>query len=315
MKIVITDSATVFDSKITASVFAEFGTVESHALLAYEEIAEAVRDADIILCNKCVMDAHTLRFATHLCYIGIFATGYDNIDIAYCREKGITVCNAGSYSTDAVAQHTFALMLELFSKIGDYTRFVREGGWVKSDVFSPFICDHHEIAGKTLGIVGYGAIGSKVAQIALAFGMNVLAYNRHTKEAEDVKFVLLDELLSQSDVVTVHCPLNADSERMFGKEQFAQMKKTAFFVNTSRGGVIDEAALKEALETGKIAGAALDVLTEEPMAEKCVLLNAPNCLITPHIAWAPVETRIRLVGIVAENIRAYLAGNPTHVVS
>ena len=315
MKIVITDAGTVFDSIVKSDAFTEFGTVESHHLLAYEEIAEAVRDTDIILCNKSLMDAHTLRLASHLKYIGVFATGYNNIDLAYCREKGITVCNAGSYSTDAVAQHTFALMLEIFSKIGVYGQFVKDGGWVVSDTFSPFVCDHHEIAGKTLGIVGCGTIGSKVAKIAQAFGMKVIAFNRHPREVENVRFVGFDELLEESDVVTVHCPLNADSERMFGREQFHKMKPTSLFINTSRGGVVDEAALKEALEQGEIAFAALDVLTKEPMAEKCVLLDAPNCLITPHVAWAPAETRVRLVGIVSENIRAFLAGHPVNVVS
>lgn len=315
MNIVLTDAATVFDSLVTYDIFSSFGNVTVHRLLAYEEIAEAVKDADVILCNKSLLDRHTLRLATHLRYIGIFATGYNNIDLPFCREKGITVCNAGSYSTDAVAQHTFALLLELFSRIGNYNRFVQEGGWVASDTFSPFVCDHHEIAGKTLGIVGYGHIGSKVAKIAQAFGMDVICHTRHPKENANVRFVSFAELLAQSDVITVHCPLNDDSKRMFGKEQFAAMKKTAFFINTSRGGVIEEEALKEALTNGTIAAAALDVLTEEPMRERCVLLDAPHCFITPHVAWAPVETRMRLKEIVADNLRRFLDGHPVNVVS
>lgn len=315
MKLVITDAGTVFDAHVKADVFSNFGQVEAHHLLSYEEIAEAIRDADAVLCNKCVMDAHTLRFADHLKYIGLFATGYNNIDLAVCRQKGITVCNAGSYSTDAVAQHTFALILDWYSRVDTYHQFVAQGGWVASDTFSPFICDHHELYGKTIGIVGFGSIGAKVAKIAQAFGMNVFAYNRSPKEADDVTFVSLEELLSVSDIVSVHCPLNEDSKEMFGHREFSLMKKDALFVNTARGGVVNEPALKKALLSHEIAGAAIDVLTQEPMGTDCVLLGLPNCTITPHVAWAPVETRQRLIGIVADNLQAFLSGQPKNVVS
>ncbi len=315
MKLVITDAGTVFDGYVTADCFSALGDVTSHHLLAYEDLAEAIRDADAVFCNKSLMDAHTLRFANKLKYIGLFATGYNNIDLDVCREKGITVCNAGSYSTDAVAQHTFALMLEMVSRVGVYRDFVRDGGWVTSDTFSPFICNHHELCGKTLGIVGYGRIGAKVAQIALAFGMKVLAYNRSHKQAEGVRFVSFDELLTQSDIVSVHCPLNGDSKEMFTAEQFVKMKETALFINTARGGVVSEPDLKAALATGQIAGAAIDVLTTEPMGKDCLLADAPHLLITPHVAWAPVETRQRLIGIVIENYRAFLSGHPQNVVS
>lgn len=220
MKLVITDAGTVFDSNVKPDIFTQFGQMESYHLLAYEEIAEAIREADVVFCNKCVMDAHTLRFADHLKYIGLFATGYNNIDLSVCREKGITVCNAGSYSTDAVAQHTFALILEWYSRVGIYRNFVSEGGWIASDTFSPFICDHHELYGKTIGIVGFGSIGAKVAKIAQAFGLNVLAYNRSPRQSEGVTFVSLMELLSASDIVSIHCPLNEDSREMFGKFEF-----------------------------------------------------------------------------------------------
>lgn len=315
MHIIITDGGTVFDDSVRPDVFSKFGDVTIHHLLPYEQLAEAVRDADIVLCNKSLMNAETLRYATHLKFIGVFATGYNNIDLPYCREHGITVCNAGSYSTDAVAQHTFAMMLEWFSNLESYRSFVENGGWKTSETFSPFVCSHHEICGKTLGIVGFGHIGETVAKIALAFGMNILAYNRSPKSFPGVRFVSFAELLSESDVVTVHCPLNADSNRMFGAAQFAAMKPNALFINTARGGVMDEVALRTALENGEIGGAAVDVLTEEPMRDDCPLFGAPNCILTPHIAWAPVETRQRLIGIVSDNIRCWMAGTPVHVVS
>lgn len=315
LHIVITDGGTVFDSLVRPDIFSEFGDVTLHHLLPYEQLAEAVRDADIVLCNKSLMNAETLRFASHLQFIGVFATGYNNIDLPYCREHGITVCNAGSYSTEAVAQHTFAMMLEWYSSLGTYRSFVDAGGWKASDTFSPFVCNHHEICGKTLGIVGFGHIGEAVARIALAFGMTVLAYNRSEKSCPGVRFVSFEQLLAESDVVTVHCPLNADSARMFGAAQFSAMKPDALFINTARGGVMDENALRHALENGEIGGAAVDVLTEEPMQDSCPLFGAPNCILTPHVAWAPVETRMRLIGIVSDNIRCWMSGKPVRVVS
>ena len=315
MKIVITDAGTVFDERVKADIFEQFGEVESHHLLKYNEIADAVADADIVLWNKSLMDSTTLAKATHLKYVGVFATGYNNIDLEYCRSKGITVCNAGSYSTKAVAQHTFALILEHFSRVREYSKFVENGGWQRSDTFSPFITDHNEIFEKTIGIVGFGSIGQEVAKIADAFGMNVLFYNRSQKQSDFAKQVTFDELLEQSDVVTVHCPLNSDSSKMFSKEQFKKMKKTAFFVNTARGGVLDEQALRDALDNEIIAGAGIDVLTVEPMEGDCPIVGAKNCIVTPHIAWAPVETRKRLIGIVADNIKAWQNGNPINVVN
>lgn len=314
MKIVITDSATVFDELVSYDMFYKFGDLEVCRLLSYEEVPQKIADADIVLCNKTLLDENTLKYAKNLKYIGLFATGYNNIDIDYCKEHNITVCNAGAYSTDAVAQHTFALILSHFSQICEYSKFVENGGWVRSETFSPFICNHFELLDKTIGIVGFGSIGQKVAQIANAFGMNVLAYNRSEKSAENVEFVSFDELLTRSDIVSVHCPLNAQSEKMFSLPQFKKMKNTALFVNTARGGVMSEEDLYFALENDIISGAAIDVLTTEPMIEKCVLMNAKNCIITPHIAWAPVETRRRLMSIVENNIKCFLDGNPINKV-
>ncbi len=315
MKIVLTDAQTVVDELVGAEVLEEFGTVMQHGLLKYEEVAEAVADADLVICNKTLMNAGSLRYAKKLRYIGLFATGYNNIDIPYCREHGITVCNAGSYSTDAVAQHTFSLILAHYNSTAQYDRYVKEGRWMRSPTFSPFVYPLNELAGKTIGIIGLGAIGQAVAKIALAFNMNVIAYNRSERNIDGVRMTGLEELLAVSDIVTVHCPLNEDSADLFCESTFAQMKPGALFVNTARGGIVVEQDLYNALESGHLGGACLDTLRTEPMEEKCILMQAKNCIITPHVAWAPVETRQRLMSIVAENIRRFLAGDPINVVS
>ncbi len=314
MKIILTDAQTVADSLVSTELLNEFGEVEQYGLLRYEEVAEKVRDADMIVCNKTLLNAHSLRFAEHLQYIGLFATGYNNIDIDYCRENGITVCNAGAYSTNAVAQHTFAMILEHFNKVAQYDRFVQEGKWKRSPTFSPFVYPLNELSGKTIGIVGLGAIGQAVAKIALAFNMRVLGNNRRPRSVEGVEQTDLDTLLRNSDIVTVHCPLNADSENMFNAEAFGKMKQGALFVNTARGGVMKEEDLLQALNSGHLGGACIDTLRVEPMEEDCILMEAKNCIITPHIAWAPVETRQRLMTIVADNIRQFLNGTPKNVI-
>ena len=315
MKIVLTDAQTVVDGLVSAERLREFGEVEQYGLLKYDEVAEKIAGADIVICNKTLMNAGSLRLAKKLRYIGLFATGYNNIDIPYCREHGITVCNAGSYSTSAVAQHTFALILEHYNKVSMYNTYVAEGRWKRSPTFSPFVYPLNELSGKTLGIVGLGAIGQAVAGIARAFGMKVVAYNRSRRDVEGVSQVSFDELLRVSDIVTVHCPLNEDSKEMFNRKSFAVMKKGALFVNTARGGVISEKDLCDALNSGHLGGACIDTINVEPMEEDCILMQAKNCIMTPHIAWAPVETRERLMSIVAGNIRAFLAGTPVNVVS
>lgn len=315
MKIVLTDAQTVVDGLVTAECLEEFGEVVSNGLLRYDEVAEAIADADMVICNKTQLNSETLRLAKNLKYIGLFATGYNNIDVEYCRANGITVCNAGSYSTSAVAQQTFALILEHYNKVAQYNGYVQDGRWKRSPTFSPFVYPLNELAGKTIGIVGLGTIGKEVAAIANAFHMNVIAYNRRKREVEGVRQVDLDTLLRESDIVTVHCPLNADSEDLFNKETFAKMKRGALFVNTARGGVVVEQDLFDALQSGHLGGACIDVLRVEPMEEDCVLMKAKNCIITPHVAWAPLETRQRLMGIVADNIRNFLNGTPTNVVS
>ena len=310
MKIVLTDAQTVLDNLVNADNLKQFGEVEEYGLLRYDEVAEKIADADMVVCNKTLLDKNTLRPAKNLKYIGLFATGYNNIDIDYCKAHNIAVCNAGSYSTNAVAQHTFALILEHFNNTSNYNKYVQDGRWKRSKTFSPFVYPLSELAGKTLGIVGFGNIGRAVAKIANAFEMRVIAYNRSEKQADGVEFVRFETLLEQSDIVSVHCPLNSESENMFDKNAFAKMRKGALFVNTARGGVMVEQDLFDALQSGHLGGAAIDTLKVEPMEEDCILMGAKNCIMTPHIAWAPVETRVRLMNIVADNIRAFLNGTP-----
>ena len=312
MKIILTDAQTVLDNTVNSDKLKEFGEVKEYGLLKYDEVAEAIADADIIVCNKTLLDKNTLRLAKNLKYIGLFATGYNNIDIDYCADNNITVCNAGSYSTNAVAQHTFSLILEHYNKVSAYNKFVQDGLWKRSKTFSPFIYPLNELAGKTIGIVGYGNIGKAVAKIANAFEMNVLVYNRSAKQDDKVTFVPFEELLKKSDIVTVHCPLNKDSEGIFNSNAFSKMKNNALFVNTARGGVMVEQDLYNALESGHLGGAAIDTLSVEPMEEDCILMGCKNCIITPHIAWAAIETRHRLMDIVIDNIKNFLNGTPTN---
>ena len=254
--------------------------------------------------------AEVMAACPDLKYIGLFATGFNNIDVDYAAAHGITVCNVPGYSTEAVAQHSFALLLAITDRCHEYNRTVAEGDWIRSRTFAYFPIPLAELCGKTIGIVGYGAIGRRMGDMARAFGMRVLVCGRRPIPDTDVEQVSFEELLRRADVVSMHCPLNADSEGMMDAAAFAKMKRGAIFINTARGGLVDEHALRAALDSGHLMGAGVDVLQVEPMTEDCPLLGAPNCIITPHIAWAGVETRHRLMGVVAENIRRFLAGDP-----
>lgn len=315
MKIVITDAETVFDANVKADVFEKYGELVCYPLTSEEELLERIQDADIVLCNKTYLGKREMDAAKNLKYIGIFATGFNNIDTAYAREKGITVCNAPGYSTEAVAQHAFALLLQAMNRVGDYNRIVARGDWKTSSTFSIFPFQMSELSGKTMGIVGYGTIGRRVAAIARAFGMDVLVHNRSRVNDDTVTQVPFDTLLQRSDVVTMHCPLNRDSEKMMNAEAFAKMKDGAVFINTARGAVVDEEALRDALLSGKLLAAGIDVLCHEPMSADCPLFDIENCYITPHVAWAGLETRQRLLQVVEANIKAFLEGNPINVVS
>ncbi len=314
MKIVITDASTVTSGDISFDVFNKYGDVTIYDLTAPEEIAERIKDADIVLCNKTPITKEVMMGAKNLKFVGLFATGFNNVDIEYAHSKNITVCNVPSYSTEAVAQHTFALILELLCRVSDYNKTVKEGDWVKSRTFSYFPIPLYELCGKTIGLVGLGSIGSRVADIALAFGMKVLVYKRTKIEDDRIEQVSFEELLERSDIVSLHCPLNKQSEKLMNKEAFDKMKDGAVFINTARGGIVDEMALRDALISGKLLGAGLDVLTKEPMDKDCPLLNINNCIITPHIAWAGLETRKRLMGVVTANIEAFIGGKPINTV-
>ena len=308
-KIVILDGKTVSKGDVDLSMFSEFGELVVYDLTPPELVAERVAEAEYILCNKVVLNESNLKNADKLKFIGLFATGYNNIDIEYCAQRGIVVANAGSYSTEAVAQHTFALILNHYNSISKYEKYVADGGWMNSDTFTAFAFPLNELMGKTIGIVGYGAIGKEVARIAEVFRMNIITYTRKSGKEQ------LDKLLRESDVVTVHCPLNEESAGMFNRETFVKCKDGAYFVNTARGGVGVDEDLVWALESGKLSGAAVDVLASEPMSKACKLFGAQNITFTPHVAWAPIETRERLMEIVMENIRSFNAGCPKNKVN
>ncbi len=315
MKIVILDAQTVSRNDVDLNTFSKYGDLTVYPLTSPEDTAERIADADIVICNKTVLGKNEIKNAEKLRFITLFATGYNNIDVDFCAERGIVVSNAASYSTNAVAQHTFALILEHFSNVGKYTKFVEDGGWMDTPSFSPFVFPTDEIAGKTLGIFGLGSIGKAVADIALAFKMNVIAHSRTPKNYREVRDVSFDELLTESDIITLHSPLNDETRGIFNDNAFERCKDGAYFVNTARGAVTDEAALRRALESGKLSGAAIDVLTLEPMRNDCVLFGAPNITITPHIAWAPLTTRNRLIDILCDNIEAFIAGKPINKVN
>ncbi len=314
MKIVISDRATLGDG-VDLSVFEKFGELVIYPHTSPDQVGDRICDADILICNKTLVGKEALDKAKKLGCILLFATGYNNIDIEYAAKKGVAVCNAGQYSTYAVAQHTFALILRQASRVAEYSDFVADGGWIRSPLFSAFEFSTHELYGKTLGIIGFGSIGCAVADVALALGMKVIVHTRTPKEDSRITFVSFDELLSGSDYISVHCPLTDKTAKMFNAEAFEKCRDGAFFVNTSRGGVVDESALAQALNSGKLSGAALDVLATEPMSKDCPLIGAKNLTVTPHTAWIPVETRQRLIGIVASNLEAFLSGSPTNKVN
>lgn len=315
-KILIADCATLAQNNdLPITVFEKYGDVVYNPNISYDELLNTVENYDMILCNKTVIDKTIIEQAKNLKYIGLFATGYNNIDVMAARKHGITVCNAGSYSTSAVAQQTFAYILNHYNAINQYNNFVQNGGWQQSPTFSVLCFATDELRNKTIGIIGYGSIGQRVAEIALAFEMKVLVYTRTQKNDDRVSFVSLDELLKNSDIISPHCPLNDQSREMFNKNTFAKMKNGAFFINTARGGIVNERDLADALKSGKLSGAAIDVLSEEPMSNDCVLKGVPNLIITPHTAWAPLSTRERLLKIAEDNIIAFLNGSPKNKVS
>ena len=316
MKIAVLDWYTVSVSgDITTAALEEFGEVKVISLTKPEETAANIGDADVVLCNKVLITKEVMDACPNLKYVGLFATGYNNVDVAYAAEKGITVCNAGQYSTNAVAQQVFAYILDRYSRIRDYDIAVKNGEWERSPAFSYFPIPTAELAGQTLAIVGYGSIGRRVAEIGAAFGMNIVVSTR--TKPQDCPYEVTDVLTAakKADVITFHCPLTEQTKGLVNSGLLGVMKPTATLMNTSRGPVVNEADLAEALNSGRIAAAYVDVLEKEPMSPDTPMKNAKNLTITPHTAWAAYETRRRLVDIVCDNIRAWQSGSPKNKVN
>ena len=307
-KIVFTDAQTINGNEDNLKQFCDFGEIKLYNNLTSAQITEYEPDAEIIVANKTLITADVINNMPHLKLITILATGYNNVDTATAAKRGIPVCNAGQYSTDSVAQHVFSFILNHTNRVGEFDKRVKNGDWEKSEVFCLLDDRMTELKGKTLGIFGYGSIGRKVGEIACAFGMNVIVTTR-TKRDDGTHYVSFDELLEKSDFITVHCPLTPQTKKIFNAGAFAKCKSNCMFINTSRGGTVDEQALADALNSGKIAAAAVDVLEKEPMSGSCPLKTAKNITFTPHVAWAAKETRQRLVDIVYKNIEGFVNGN------
>ena len=316
MKIVILDGHALNPGDLSWDCIRQFGEVTVYERTPNKaETIRRIGDAQIVLLNKVPIDAEILDACPSIRFICCLSTGYNVVDIHAARERGIPVCNVPDYSTAAVSQFTFALLLELCHRIGHHDKTVHDGKWAACQDFCYWDTPQMELAGKTMGIIGYGRIGQAVSIIARAMGMDVLAYSRTVRDDVDVDYVDMDTLLRRSDVISLHCPLFPETEKLINGETIAKMKDGAILLNTSRGQVIDEAAVAAALCSGKLRGAAMDVVSEEPISPDNPLLTAPNCVITPHMAWAPVETRQRILDTTVQSIRGYLNGNPQNVVN
>ena len=317
MKIVILDSQTVTGGNVSLErITALADSFDIYDFSESDEIIDRIADADAVFTNKCLITSEVFERCPNLRYVGLFSTGFNNVDLKAAKERNCPVCNVPGYSTDAVAQHVFALILSYYSKVSEYAKTVSDGEWCKAKMFTYFDFPLYELSGKTIGIIGFGNIGRAVAKIALAFNMKVLAYTR-TKPLEDcgAEFVSLNELLEKSDIVSLHCPLNSATAEIINEKSLSKIKRGAALINTARGGLVNEEALANALNSGRLAFAGLDVVSVEPMREDNPLRSAKNIVITPHVAWAPKETRDRLVGIVAENFRCWLEGKPENNVA
>jgi glycerate dehydrogenase len=316
LNIVILDGHTANPGDLSWDALAALGNLTVHERTPPELTVERGAAADIVLTNKAVLDEKTLAQLPRLRLISVLATGYNVVDVAAAQRLGVTVCNVRGYAANSVAQHVFAMVLAIANRIAEHSQHAKAGGWANSPDWSYTLSPLWELAGKTMGIYGLGQIGQRVAEIALAFDMKVIANHKHPERDKraGVEFVSFETLLSQSDVLTLHAPLTADNQGIINQFSLAQMKPSALLINTGRGGLAVEADLKNALENGVIAAAGLDVLTQEPPKLGNVLLDAKNCLITPHNAWATREARKRLIAESVENVRAFLAGKPRNVV-
>ncbi|MEM9847290.1 MAG: D-2-hydroxyacid dehydrogenase [Bacteroidota bacterium] len=316
-KIVVLDGHTLNQGDLSWDTLKALGTVEIYERSAADEIIKRAEQADIILSNKVPISKETIAALPKLKYIGVMATGYNNIAIEAARIRNIPVCNASGYSTTSVAQHVFALILALLNRVEAHHASVQVGQWSQYPDFSYTLQTIHELARKTLGIYGLGKIGNKVADIALAFDMKVLATHKHPiRDARlGVDFVELPELFAASDFISLHAPLSVANRQIVNRNLLEKMRPSAYLINTGRGGLIHEADLKKALINRQLAGVALDVLSQEPPPKDHPLLDVPNCIITPHMAWASLASRTRLMNICVENIKAFLDGKPQNVVN
>lgn len=318
MNIVILDGFTANPGDLSWDNFEKLGKLTVYDFTPRELIVERCKDADIIIDNKVVLDRPVLEQLPNLKFITLLSTGFNVIDTSYCRERGIPVSNVPTYSTQAVAQLTFALILEIYNHVGIHSDSVHSGEWTACRDFCYQKTPLTELTGKTIGIIGFGKIGSTVAKIADAFGMKILCYTPRKKEApdfSDFKFTDIDTLAVNSDIVTLHCPLTPETTGIINDSFISKMKPTAIIINTSRGPAVDEKALADALNDGRIYGAGVDVLSTEPPKADNPLLNCEKCIITPHVAWAGYETRIRLIDVVYNNVKAFLDGNPINKVN
>lgn len=319
MKIVILDGYTENPGDLSWEGFEALGELTVYDRTTdHSQIVERIGDAEAVYTNKTPITKETIAACPNLKYIGVLATGYNVVDVAAAKEAGVIVTNIPTYGTDAVSQYAIALLLELCHHIGEHSDCVKKGDWTNNKDWCFWNYPLIELAGKTMGIIGFGRIGQGTARIAQALGMKVLAYDTFKKpelETETCKYAELDELLKESDVISLHCPLFPATEGIINKENIAKMKDGVLIVNDSRGPLIVEEDLRDALNSGKVAGAAVDVVSTEPIKMDNPLLSAKNCIITPHIAWAPKESRQRLMNIAVDNLKAYVDGKPVNVVN
>lgn len=318
MKIVILDSGALDPGDISWKEMEKLGELIRYDRTPKESVTERIGDAEIVFTNKTEITARAVEHCPKLRWIGVFGTGYNVVDTQACKQHGILVANVPDYSTMAVAQHTTALLLEIASRVGEHNEAVHRGDWVKSADFS-FRCNRLiELYGKTMGIIGFGHIGKAVATLAQALGMNVVVCTRHPQpeaEKSNLRFVSADELYRLSDVISLHCPLTPQTAGMIDRESISKMKDGVILLNTARGGILNEKDVREALDSGKIYALGADTVSVEPMSADNPLLGAKNAVITPHIAWAPKETRQRLMRISVSNLESFLRGTPENVVN
>lgn len=317
MKIVVLDGYALNPGDLSWDFLKQFGDYAVYDRTPADQIVSRIGEADVVLTNKTPISANTLALCPKVKLICVLATGYNVVDCDAAKARNIPVCNVPDYGTAAVAQFTFALLLELCHHVGHHGQTVRESKWCDCPDFCYWDTPQMELAGKTIGIIGFGRIGRAVGSIAKAFGMNVIAYNR--SQCEEGKaigsYVNLEELLAASDVISLHCPLSAENTGIIHAESIAKMKDGVILLNTARGPLVDEAAITAALESGKVRGFACDVVSCEPMKQDNPLKSAPNCIVTPHMAWAPVESRQRIADCTERSIRAFLEGKPINTVN